>query len=108
MKVRFSLSSLFWLILVTALSLGWWLDHRRLSQGYEHNRSNLLALIASDTAQDSQNISILNKFHDSKLVNDRSNINTLGAALDLCLLAIEQQVMFLSAHLEMVKTLEVK
>ena len=108
MKIKYSLSNIFLLTALVGLIVGWWLDHRRLSQGYEHNRSTLVSLIASDTSQDTQNISILNKFHDSTLVNDRSNINTLGTALDLCLLAIEQHKMFVSSHLEMVKQLEVK
>jgi hypothetical protein len=30
MKLRFSIRDLFWLVLVVALAVGWWLDHRYL------------------------------------------------------------------------------
>ncbi len=28
MKLRFTIRDLFWLVLVVALAVGWWLDHR--------------------------------------------------------------------------------
>ena len=31
MRLRFSIRDLFWLTLVVALAVGWWLDHRKLS-----------------------------------------------------------------------------
>ena len=32
MKLRFTIRDLFWLTLVVALAVGWWLDHRSLSE----------------------------------------------------------------------------
>jgi hypothetical protein len=31
MKLRFSVRDLLWLVVVMALAVGWWLDHRRLT-----------------------------------------------------------------------------
>ena len=63
MKIKYSFSNIFLLTALVGLIVGWWLDHRRLSQGYEHNRNTLVSLIASDTSQDTQNISILTSAH---------------------------------------------
>jgi hypothetical protein len=41
MRFHFSLSTLFWLILVIALSLGWWIDRSRLSKNYKANTEGL-------------------------------------------------------------------
>jgi F0F1-type ATP synthase assembly protein I len=32
MKFRITIRDLFWLVLVVALAIGWWLDHRKLTK----------------------------------------------------------------------------
>jgi hypothetical protein len=32
MKLRFTVRDLFWLVLVAALAVGWWLDHSNLTK----------------------------------------------------------------------------
>ena len=32
MKLRFTIRDLFWLVLVAALAVGWWIDHLRLDE----------------------------------------------------------------------------
>jgi len=41
MTPRFSLSTLFWLILAIALSLGWWVDRQHLTKQYQDNTAVL-------------------------------------------------------------------
>lgn len=39
--IRFSLSQLFWLTMVIALSLGWWIDRHQLTKRYQENTAGL-------------------------------------------------------------------
>jgi hypothetical protein len=47
MKVTFSLSTLFWLILVVGLSLGWWMDRHQLSKQYQDDTAALTNMYKS-------------------------------------------------------------
>ena len=47
MTFRFSLSQLFWLTLVIALSLGWWMDRHQLSKRYQDDTAALTNMYKS-------------------------------------------------------------
>jgi len=61
--MRFTIRDLLWLMVVVALSVGWWLDHRRLSVSYanwneqitEAVKNTIRAIEPSRSPQESSN-----------------------------------------------------
>lgn len=97
MILRFSLPTLFWLTLVIALSVGWYLNNRRLTQKYE-DLANLSSGQTAVLKSVGGRVSYINRRLDILELDTRKVVDKLQAA-GLADFALPKQVAHLQTHL---------
>jgi hypothetical protein len=70
MRLRFTIRDLLWLMVVVALAVGWWLDHRQLS-------------VADERAQQRERLIQLNLARDDTIANLKTQLIVLESKLSM-------------------------